>query len=359
MIVGLFFGFWDLFISLRPPTMHRVKNPFSEINRAKCGKGGRNMAPIYNGNKKNLKSVGHHVLRRLGESWQWYVLLLPAVVYVAIFSYGPMYGVQIAFKNYKPKLGPAGSPWLDPVFKNFIRFLQYPDSGKMILNTLSITLYSLCTFPLPILFALMLNEVQRLKTKKTIQMITYAPHFLSEVVVCSLVLMMLARANGPVNNLIVLFGGERIPFIEKPGMFSSIYVWSGVWQNLGWDSILYISALSAISQEQVEAARIDGANRVQVIRYVNLPGILPTVAITFILRMGGLLSVGYSKIFLLQNDLNLSASQVISTYVYRVGIQNGQYSYSTAISLFNNVVNILILMLSNFVVKRITDTGLF
>lgn len=300
-----------------------------------------------------------YIKKRLAESWQWYILLLPALIYIAIFAYGPMYGVQIAFKHFQPKLGVAGSAWLDPLFKNFTRFVNYPDFWKMIRNTLSITLYSLATFPLPIIFALMLNEVRSLKLKKTVQMITYAPHFLSEVVVCSLVLMMLSRSNGPVNNLIAALGGQRIPFIETESAFSSIFVWSGVWQNLGWDSILYISALAAVSQEEVEAATIDGANRFQIIRHVNIPSILPTIAITFIMRMGGLLSVGYSKIFLLQNDLNLSASQVISTYVYRVGIVNGQYSYSTAISLFNNVVNILILLMSNFVVKRLTDTGLF
>ena len=300
-----------------------------------------------------------YIIRRLRQSWQWYVLLIPAIVYVAIFSYGPMYGVQIAFKNYKPKLGVTDSPWLDPLLKNFIRFVSYPDFWKMIRNTLSITLYSLATYPLPILFALMLNEVANLKMKKSIQMITYAPHFLSEVVVCSLVLMMLSRANGPINNLIEALGGERIAFIEKTSAFSSVYVWSGVWQNIGWDSILYVSALAAISQEQIEAATIDGASRMQIIRHVNLPGILPTNAITFIMRMGGLLSVGHSKIFLLQNDLNISASQVISTYVYKVGIQNGQYSYSTAISLFNNVINILVLLLANFVVRKTTETGLF
>lgn len=300
-----------------------------------------------------------YIIRRLRQSWQWYVLLIPAIVYVAIFSYGPMYGVQIAFKNYKPKLGVTDSPWLDPLLKNFIRFVSYPDFWKMIRNTLSITLYSLATYPLPILFALMLNEVANLKMKKSIQMITYAPHFLSEVVVCSLVLMMLSRANGPINNLIEALGGERIAFIEKTSAFSSVYVWSGVWQNIGWDSILYVSALAAISQEQIEAATIDGASRMQIIRHVNLPGILPTIAITFIMRMGGLLSVGHSKIFLLQNDLNISASQVISTYVYKVGIQNGQYSYSTAISLFNNVINILVLLLANFVVRKTTETGLF
>ena len=311
------------------------------------------------GRRGGRRLTREYIIRRLRQSWQWYVLLIPAIVYVAIFSYGPMYGVQIAFKNYKPKLGVTDSPWLDPLLKNFIRFVNYPDFWKMIRNTLSITLYSLATYPLPILFALMLNEIANLKLKKSIQMITYAPHFLSEVVVCSLVLMMLSRANGPINNLIEALGGERIAFIEKTSAFSSVYVWSGVWQNIGWDSILYVSALAAISQEQIEAATIDGASRMQIIRHVNLPGILPTIAITFIMRMGGLLSVGHSKIFLLQNDLNISASQVISTYVYKVGIQNGQYSYSTAISLFNNVINILVLLLANFVVRKTTETGLF
>lgn len=229
----------------------------------------------------------------------------------------------------------------------------------MIRNTLSITLYSLATFPCAIIFALMLNEVRQIRLKKTVQMVTYATHFLSEVVACSLVLMMLDRANGPINNLIALLGGERIPFITNPKAFSSIYVWSDVWQNLGWSSILYIAALASISPELVDAARVDGASRMQIIRHVNIPGIMPTIAITFIMRLGGLLSVGYSKIYLLQNDLNLSASQVISTYVYDIGILGGQYSYSTAIGLFNNIVNIICLLIANAVVKRLTDTGLF
>ena len=231
------------------------------------------------------KSMWTYVKRRLGESWQWYILLIPAIVYVAIFSYAPMYGIQIAFKRYRIKAGIAGSPWLDPLFKNFINFVNYPDFWRFIRNTLSITLYSLATFPLPIIFALMLNEVRNMKLKKTVQMVTYAPHFLSEVVVCSLVLMLLDRGSGPINNLIVALGGERIPFITIPEYFSSIYVWSGIWQNLGWDSILYISALASISPELVEAATIDGANRMQIIRHVNIPGILPTIIITFIMRM--------------------------------------------------------------------------
>ena len=297
------------------------------------------------------------LIRRVKESWQWWLLLLPAFVYVCIFQYGPMYGLQIAFRNYRPRQGITGSTWVG--LEQFVRFLSYPNFWKMIRNTLSITLYSLATFPCAVIFALMLNEVYQLRLKKTMQMITYAPHFMSEVVVCSLVLMMLDRSHGPLNNLIAALGGERYAFMTDPGCFPSIYVWSGVWQNLGWDSILFISALASISPEVVEAARIDGANRLQIIRHVNIPGILPTIAITFIMRTGGLLSVGHTKIFLLQNDLNLDASQVISTYVYNIGLVDGQYSYSTAIGLFNNLANILVLLLANAIVKKTTDTGLF
>lgn len=307
--------------------------------------------------KRDKTLVSKSLKRKLKKSWQWYLLLLPALIYVAVFCYSPMYGLQIAFKDYRPSKGIIGSEWEG--FAHFIRFIKYPDFWRMIRNTLSISLYSLCTFPCAIIFALMLNEVRQLKFKKTVQMITYAPHFMSEVVVCSLVLMLLDRSNGPINNLIELLGGTRNSFISVPKYFSSIYVWSGVWQGLGWNSILYISALASISPEHIEAAKIDGANRMQIIRYVNFPGILPTIAITFIMRVGSLLSVGYTKIFLLQNDLNLEASQVISTYVYNIGLLGGQYSYATAINLFNNVVNILVLLLANKVVKKVTSTGMF
>ncbi len=300
---------------------------------------------------------GRNILKRLRESWQWYVLLLPALVYVFIFEYLPIYGLRIAFVDFKPRRGINGSEWV--WFEHFIRFFQYPKFWDLLKNTLSITLLSLATFPCAIIFALLLNEVQNMKLKKSVQMLTYAPHFLSEVVVCSLILMMLNQSYGPINNLIASMGGERVPFMTRPEYFPAIYVWSGVWQNLGWSSILYISALSSISPELVEAAKIDGANRLQIIRHVNLPGISPTIAINFIMSVGRLLSVGYSKIFLLQNDLNLHASQVISTYVYQVGLVDFQYDYSAAIGLFNNVANILVLLLANKVVKKVTDTGLF
>ena len=240
---------------------------------------------------KTPKKKGY-VKKRLKESWQWYLLLLPGLIYMIIFEYGPMYGVQIAFKNYKANLGIWGSEWVG--FKHFLRFFDYPLFWKMIKNTLSITLYSLATFPCSIIFALLLNEVKQQKLKKGIQMITYMPHFLSEVVVCSLVILFLDKTSGPINNLIELVGGERIAFMNNPKMFSSVYVLSGLWQSLGWGAILYISALSSISQEEVEAARIDGASRLQVLWHINLPGIMPKVIITFLLRLGGIMSLGYT-----------------------------------------------------------------
>lgn len=302
---------------------------------------------------KSVRNLG----KRLKESAPWYLLLAPAFIYLAVFHYGPLYGLQIAFRDYGPKLGITGSTWVG--LEHFQRFISYPDFWKMIRNTLSITLYSLATFPCAIIFALMLNEVSATKLKKSMQMVTYAPHFMSEVVVCSLVIMLLDRSTGPINNLISALGGERKAFLSTSSYFSSVYVWSGVWQGLGWNSILYISALASISTELIEAAKIDGANRLQIITHINFPGILPTVAITFIMRTGSLLSVGYSKIFLLQNDLNLDASQVISTYVYRIGLISGQFSYSTAINLFNNIANIIVLLIANRIVKTVTDTGLF
>lgn len=307
----------------------------------------------------NLKrhSKTGYVKKRLKESWQWYLLLLPGLIYLLIFSYGPMYGVQIAFKDYRASRGIWGSNWVG--LKHFIRFFEYPDFWKMIRNTLSITLYSLATFPIPIVFALLLNEVRQTKLKKTVQMITYMPHFLSEVVVCSLVILFLDRTTGPINNVIAYLGGERTNFMAIPQAFSSIYVLSGLWQNLGWNSVLYISALASISQEEVEAARIDGASRLQVLWHINLPGILPTVVITFLMNVGRIMNVGYSKIFLLQNDLNLDMSNVISTYTYEIGLIGGQYSYSTAIGLFNNVVNIITLLIVNQITKKLSETSLF
>lgn len=298
-----------------------------------------------------------YIRKRLLQSWQLYVLLLPGLIYLLIFSYGPMYGIQIAFKDYRVSKGIWGSPWVG--LKHFITYVTYPKFWSMMRNTLSISLYGLALFPAPIIFALLLNEIRHDGMKKAVQMLTYMPHFLSEVVVCALILLLLDTNIGPINSLITALGGKKINFMGIPSLFSTILVLSGVWQNLGWNSILYISALSGISPDLVDAARIDGAKRLQIILHVYLPGILPTIIITFLLSLGGILNVGYTKILLLQNDMNLEVSTVISLYTYNVGILKSQYSLSSAVGLFNNLINITVLLLANFVVRKISDTSLF
>lgn len=273
-----------------------------------------------------------------------------------IFAYGPMYGILMAFENYKPKLGYLGSEWVG--LKHFIRFFNYPDFWKLLWNTISISLYSLATFPVAVIFALLINEIGNSKFKKTAQMVTYAPHFLSTVVACSIVIMLVGR-DGPIGNLYEFFTGENADLLSKSSWFSSIYVWSGVWQEMGWGTIIYLAALAGVSPDLIESAKIDGANRVQIIRHINVPCILPTIVIMFIMRMGSLLSVGFEKIFLLQNQLNLDTSRVISTYVYEIGLQGGQFSYSTAIGLFNNIINVIMILIANKVSRKVSGIGLW
>ena len=288
--------------------------------------------------------------------WQLYLIILPAVIYMAIFAYGPIGGLLMAFENYKPKLGYLGSEWVG--LKHFIRFINYPDFWILIRNTLVISLYSLATFPCAVILALLINEVGNVKFKKTIQMVTYAPHFLSMVVVCSIVTMMVGR-DGPIGNLYELFTGKNEDLLSLSRWFSSIYVWSGVWQEVGWGTIIYLAALSGVSPDLIESAKIDGAKRAQIIRYINVPCILPAIVIMFIMRIGSLLSVGFEKIFLLQNQLNLDTSRVISTYVYEIGVKGGQFSYSTAIGLFNNVMNLLLILGANKISRKISGIGLW
>ena len=294
---------------------------------------------------------------RLKESWPFYIMLLPALVYIIIFCYGPMYGVQIAFRDYRTTKGFGGSDWVG--LKHFIRFITFTNFGKYMWNTLRINLISLATFPCAIIFALMLNEIRNQKFKKVVQMITYIPHFLTEVVVCALVILFLNPDYGPLARLFGLFTDERLNLMASAPAFPWIYVLSGLWQGLGWSTILYISALSGVSSEQVEAAEIDGASRFQVMRHVYIPGIMPTIIITFIMRIGSLLGVGYTKVLLLQTNLNLDTSTVLGTYTYEIGLLSGQYSYSSAIGLFNNIINIALLLLSNWICAKVSDTSLF
>lgn len=297
------------------------------------------------------------LMKRILDHWQIYLLLVPGIVYVFIFSYIPMYGIQISFKNYRTSLGIWGSEWVG--LKHFIRFINFPNFWLYIKNTFIISIYSIATFPISIIFALLLNELTTPRFKRVVQMVTYAPHFISTVVLCGMIKIFFAQDSGIVNSLIQMFGGNQVDFLGEARYFRHLYIWSGVWQGTGWGSIIYLAALSGVSPELEEAAVIDGANRMQIILHVKIPSILPTIVIMLIMSFGGILSVGFEKIYLLQNSLNLSVAQVISTYTYELGLKGGQYSYSTAIGLFNTVVNILLLIIVNIVAKKVTDISLW
>ena len=291
------------------------------------------------------------------RDWQLYVLLLPAVINLLLFNYIPMYGAQIAFRDFSIRKGIWGSDWVG--LKHFLNFIDYPNFGLLLKNTFQIGLYGLLTFPCAVIFALMLNEVGNVKLKKAVQMISYMPYFLSTVVLCSLIKLLMDERTGVVNKIIQFLGQEPVNFLTSRKLFDDVYTWSGVWQGLGFGAIIYIAALSNVSQELVEAACIDGANRLQIIRHVKVPEIIPTITIMLILSCGSILGVSHEKILLLQNPLNISSSQVISTYVYELGLVSGQFSYSSAVGLFNMVVNVLTLIIVNAIAKKISDVGIW
>lgn len=288
---------------------------------------------------------------------QLYLLMLPAFVYVLIFCYGPMYGLQIAFKNYRMSLGVFESPWIG--FKHFESFFKSYSFWSLMKNTFGVSLYSILVgFPIPIIVALILNELKG-TYKKTVQTVLYAPHFISTVVIVAMMMNMFSPSSGVVNHLLNSLGFERIYFFGKPEYFRHLYVWSGVWQSMGWSAIVYIAALSGVDPCLHEAASIDGASRMQRIIKINLPCILPTIIIMLILQMGKIASVGYEKVFLMQTDLNLDTSEVISTFVYKRGIVNSNYSFSAAVGLFNNIINVTMLLVTNKISKKVSETSLF
>ncbi len=298
------------------------------------------------------------LLRDIVRDHQLYLLLLPAVVYVLVFHYWPMYGVQIAFKDFRASLGIWGSEWVG--LKHFLRFFQSPNISQLIRNTLGLSLYSLVAgFPVPIILAILLNEVKSAAFKRTVQTTIYAPHFISTVVMSGMVVMFLNHDKGIINHLVALLGGRRADYMTQPRWFPTIYVLSGIWQNAGWGTIIYFAALSTIDPQVVEAAMIDGASRLQKIWHIDLPGIAPTITILLILNLGGLLSVGFEKVLLLQNALNMETADVISTYVYRVGLLGAQFSYSSAIGLFNSVINFVLLLAANGLARRSGQTSLW
>ena len=305
----------------------------------------------------NKNSFKTRVVRDFKRNKWRYLLILPVVIYLLVFKYKPMYGIIIAFKNFRAHLGIGGSKWVglqhfENLFKDFYFF-------RGLRNTLTISFLSLIfSFPAPVLLALVLNEVRSQKFKRVVQTITYMPHFIAMVVICGM-LVSFTQIHGLFNDIIVFFGGERTNLLIQQQNFYPIYVLSGIWQSIGWDSIIYLAALSGIDQEQYEAAKVDGASRLQQMWHITLPGLIPTICMLLILKMGSILSVGYEKILLLYQPATYEVADVISTYSYRRGIVDADYSYSTAVSLFNSVVNAIFLVASNKLSKKLGQSGLF
>jgi len=298
------------------------------------------------------------VINGVKKNWELYLLIAPVIIWYIIFCYTPMYGIQIAFKNFMASKGIWQSPWVG--FRHFQRFFNSYYFERLIRNTLGISLYSLAVgFPIPIILALMVNELKNEKFKKTVQTITYAPHFLSTVVLVGMLFAFLDPKTGLINVINGVLGKKSMAYMLEPSMFKTIYVFSGVWQNMGWNSIIYIAALSGIDPQLHEAAIVDGANRMQRIWHINIPGIIPTVIILLIMNIGSLMSVGFEKVFLMQNNINLEASDVISTYVYRSGLLNAEYSFSTAVGLFNSIINFVLLVIVNKISRTVSETSLW
>nr|WP_312855477.1 ABC transporter permease subunit [Litoribacterium kuwaitense] len=297
-------------------------------------------------------------LRRMRRNWQLYVFVFPAFLYFFIFHYVPMYGVQIAFKDFIPALGIWGSEWVG--FEHFTRFFQSYYFWDLLKNTLGISFYELIVgFPLPIILALALNEAKDGLYKRTVQTVTYAPHFISVVVISGMIISFLSPTTGIINHVITFFGFEAIPFMTDPKWFKTVYVLSGVWQSAGWGTIIYLAALSSVSPEHHEAAIVDGATRLQRIWHINLPTIFPTMAILLILNVGNIMAMGFEKILLLQNPLNLESSNVIATFVYEAGLLNAQYSFAAAVGLFNSIINAILLIAVNYIARKTSETSLW
>ena len=293
------------------------------------------------------------IWRRIFERWELYVFLVPAVVYLVLFNYAPMYGILMAFKDFRPSRGILGSEWVG--LKHFQRFISMPAFGDILRNTLTLSLYSLfASFPLPIVLALSMNSCEAKRFRKAVQTITYIPYFISMVVLVGMINIFFSPSLGIISNMLKKFGmlDGTLNILVQADKFPHLYVWSGVWQNIGWNSIIYMSALSAVDPALHEAAVVDGASKFQRIRYIDFPAILPTVVIMLILDTGKIMNVGFEKVYLMQNAMNLSTSEIISTYVYKIGIQQGKYSLSTAINLFNSIINFILLLSVNFISKK-------
>lgn len=307
---------------------------------------------------KSSQSQTTVIPRSIRKNWDLYLLIFPVVIYFLLIKYLPMYGIQIAFKDFSPIKGVWGSDWVG--FKHFIRFFNNYQFATLMKNTIGLSLYQLAVaFPLPILFALMVNEIGRKWFKKSVQSITFMPHFLSTVVLVGMVLAVLSPSTGIVNNIIRLFGGEAIYFMTEPSMFKSIYVFSEIWQNMGFSSVLYIAVLAGIDKHLYEAAMIDGASKFQRLIHIAIPALIPTAIIMFIFQCGSIMDISFEKIYLMQNDLNITSSNVISTYVYEIGLLGSQFSFASAVGLFNSVINFVLIIFVNYLAKKYGETSLW
>ncbi|AEE96864.1 ABC transporter permease [Mahella australiensis] len=311
-------------------------------------------SPLNIGKKDNWRTI---IAKDFVRNKYIYIMAIPVLAYYIIFQYGPMYGLMIAFKDFSPGKGIWGSPWVG--FKHFESFFNGPYAWQLIRNTLLISIYSLLWgFPAPIILALLLNEVRNNTFKRTVQTITYLPHFISLVVVCGLIVDFTA-SDGVINDIIEMLGGQRTNFMMKPEWFRTIYIGSGIWQEIGWGSIIYLAAITNIDPQLYEAATIDGASRWRQTFHITIPGITPTIVILLILRLGGLMSVGHEKILLLYNPTTMETADVISTYVYRRGLLDFDYSFSTAVGLFNSLINFGLLVAANAISRKVSETSLW
>lgn len=303
-------------------------------------------------------SLKNRLIKDFNHNKYVYLMLLPVVVYFGLFHYGPIYGIQIAFKNFTVADGIWGSEWVG--FKHFVDFYNSFFFWRLIRNTVLLSIYELAfSFPAPIILALLLNEIRKVFFKRIIQTVTYLPHFISLVVVIGIMIDFTASPNGLINQLLIAIGLDPINFMQDSGWFRTLFIGSGIWQSVGWSSIIYLAAIAGVNQELYEAAKIDGAGRFKQVLHVTIPGIMPTIVILFLLQIGNLFTVGYQKIILMYNPLTYETADVISTYVFRKGILEGSFSYSTAIGLIDATISFALLILFNQLSRRAGGTSLW
>lgn len=308
--------------------------------------------------KSKLATFINNVRQDIKRHYQLYLLVLPAIILILIFSYIPMYGILIAFKKFVPTLGIGGSQWVG--FKYFIKFFKSPYFFSTLKNTLGLSVYQLVVgFPFPIILALVLNQLTSKRYKRIVQTVTYMPHFISVVVVVGMLMLFTSPSKGLLGALMQNLGLDPINFMGEAAWFKTLYVFTGIWQTAGWGSIIYLAALSGIDPSLYEACSIDGCNKLKKMWYIDLPCLVPTIVVLLLLRAGKLMTIGFEKVYLMQNPLNLASSEIISTYVYKIGLLNSQFSYSAAIGLFNTLINFVLLVTLNRIARKTSDVSLW